>query len=329
MENGAQDNATEPEALLAGPKRQHVLPRFYLEGFSKSGLLAVYDRHVDQVRLQTPENTGVIGHFYTVEDKEGRKRYEIEAMLADAENKASPVINRLAAGEDVAPNERGDLATFLALAMFRTPDLVDSIKSTMGHLVKRVAETAFANVERATASLHEWPGAPEFDSELELEEQAKTLVDFTRQGHYAVSIDHQYAVGTSLRLAFVVAPILAGRTWHVLHSNAEAKSFITSDAPLVLTAREPWINSAYGVGFGSPDAMVLFPLSQASALIIVDNGESLRHSVVERDRIRNFNLMIAERCQRYLIARDEALVRSLADNLRLADRAWRPKFSFG
>lgn len=64
--------------LLFGPKRQHYLPKFYLEGFCKDGKLAVYDRESDEVRVQQPLNTGVIGHLYTFEDSEGRKRLELE-----------------------------------------------------------------------------------------------------------------------------------------------------------------------------------------------------------------------------------------------------------
>lgn len=30
--------------LLNGPKRQHYLPKFYLEGFTRDGMVAVFDR---------------------------------------------------------------------------------------------------------------------------------------------------------------------------------------------------------------------------------------------------------------------------------------------
>lgn len=86
----AEPQATKP--LLTGPKRQHFLPRFYLENFSVNGLVAVYDREQDVVRLQQPVNTGVIGHFYTMEDAEGRKRFELEQFLSEYEGKAKPVI---------------------------------------------------------------------------------------------------------------------------------------------------------------------------------------------------------------------------------------------
>lgn len=44
--------------LLTGPKRQHFLPRFYLDGFAKDGLVAMFDRDKKEVRVQQPVNTG-------------------------------------------------------------------------------------------------------------------------------------------------------------------------------------------------------------------------------------------------------------------------------
>lgn len=52
---GPATAAKGPLPLLQGPKRQHFLPRFYLEGFAREGLVAVYDREKGEVRLQQSE----------------------------------------------------------------------------------------------------------------------------------------------------------------------------------------------------------------------------------------------------------------------------------
>lgn len=138
--------ATQP--LVDGPKRQHFLPRFYLDGFTKEGVLAVYDREANEIRVQQPVNTGVIGHFYTLEDEEGRKRFEVEKMLSEFEAKASPTIRKLAAKEEISADERSDLAIFVALAGFRTPDIVDSLKLFNSEVVGDVAKRMFTDVEQ-------------------------------------------------------------------------------------------------------------------------------------------------------------------------------------
>ena len=43
--------------MLDGPKRQHYLPRFYMDGFATDGLVAVYDRQKDEVRRHGPQLT--------------------------------------------------------------------------------------------------------------------------------------------------------------------------------------------------------------------------------------------------------------------------------
>jgi hypothetical protein len=75
------DKTQEAKQALTGAKRQHFLHKFYLEGFTKDGMVAVFDRESNEVRIQNPINTGVIGHFYTLEDAEGRKRFELELGL--------------------------------------------------------------------------------------------------------------------------------------------------------------------------------------------------------------------------------------------------------
>lgn len=49
---------------MSKPKRHHFLPEFYLNGFTREGLLCVFDRETGEYRRQAPKNTAVIGHFY-------------------------------------------------------------------------------------------------------------------------------------------------------------------------------------------------------------------------------------------------------------------------
>lgn len=125
----ASAETTPRKPVLDGPKRQHYLPRFYLDGFAKEGLVAVYDRDKNEVRRQQPKDTAVIGHFYTMEDAEGRRRFEVEALLSEYEGKASPVIKKLATKDTITADERTDLAIFMALGAMRTPDTARHLRS--------------------------------------------------------------------------------------------------------------------------------------------------------------------------------------------------------
>jgi hypothetical protein len=314
---------TAAKPLLTGPKRQHFLPRFYLEGFAKDGKVAVFDRENNEVRVQQPVNTGVIGHFYTMEDAEGRKRFELEQMLSEFEAKASPGIRKLAAQDQLTDEERADLAIFVALAGFRTPDIIESLKLFNSGLVTDMAKRMFANVDQVKETMRGKPGAP--TSEQELEQEAKEMVEFAESGNYEVTTNHRWAVGMAMQMALQVAPLLAGRNWLIVHRPNDKKSFVTSDAPVVLSTVQPREPSIYGIGFGSADAMVVFPLAQSCSLVMFGEDGALEHRQIDAVAIRHMNLAIADRCQRFVIGREEPLVRSLSDRLGLAKKEWQPK----
>jgi hypothetical protein len=314
--------STKP--LLSGPKRQHFLPRFYLEGFCKDEMIAVYDRKSNEIRVQTPQNTGVIGHFYTLEDDQGRKRFELEQMLSEFESKASLVIELLAARKEISPDQRADLAIFIALASFRTPEIIDSLKQMNSGLIGDMARRMYSDVNQVKESLRGKPGSPL--SEEDLEQEAKEMVEFIQGGQYEIETKHQWAVGMAMQMAFKIAPILSGRDWFITHRDNEKKSFITTDAPVTLTTIEPRQTGFWaGIGFANPDAMVIFPMTQTCTLVMCGRDGDFQHRSASAEQMRHHNLMMADRCQRFLIGRDAALLRSLADDLGLPKKQWQPK----
>lgn len=317
--------------LLNGPKRQHFLPRFYLQGFRRndSSLVAVYDRQVNQIRLQTPDNTAVIGHFYTGKDEQGRKRFELEQVLSEIEGNAAPVIEKLSAGGVLSDEERSNLAIFAAMGMCRTPDLLDTVKAVNGQMVKHMTKFAFGSVEDAKRALRRGPNPPASEEELELE--AQRMVEFVESDQYEIETDHQWALRMALNMFSTIAPILVERDWLLVHPDSLKQSFVTADAPLVLTTIRPRTPNFFyrGIGFANADALVVFPLTSSCLLLMFGTGGRLHHRQIGREEVRHFNLMVAERCQRFVIGRDEALLRSLADHLRLTEKKWEPKIRMG
>jgi len=51
---------------MSKPKRHHYLPQFYLDKFSRSGSLYIFDRELNEYREQTPTNTAVKSHYYAL-----------------------------------------------------------------------------------------------------------------------------------------------------------------------------------------------------------------------------------------------------------------------
>jgi len=327
-EAAAAAETSPPKPLLDGPKRQHYLPRFYLDGFATDGLVAIYDREKNEVRRQQPKDTTVIGHFYTMEDAQGRRRFEIEALLSEYEGKAAPVIRKLAAKETITADERSNLAVFMALGAMRTPDIVESMQQMNSGLVLEMTKRMYANVETVAADLRKDPDyAGKSDDELRVEAQA--MVDLAQNGGLTVQTNQKWAVAMAIKMSLGVAPIFAGRDWVITHRDTDKKSFVTTDAPVVLTSTAPRQQSIYGVGFGSADALVAFPLTQSCVLMMHGDDGGFRHIEVSADRVRSANLAMAEKCKRFVVGRDEALVKALAETVGLAGRKWQPKMQRG
>jgi hypothetical protein len=160
----------------------------------------------------------------------------------------------------------------------------------------------------------------------ELRKQAEWMVKMAQTDGFVVETDEKWAVARAIEMAFAAAPYFAGRHWRVVHRNNEKLSFITSDSPVYLNTIAPRPTSIYGVGFGSPDALISFPLHQSCTLDMFGDSGALEHKAGGRDYMRMANLHSAGRCQRFVVGRDEALVKSLAEELGLAGKKWQPKF---
>lgn len=306
---------------LTGPKRQHYLPRFYLHGFTGgSGSLAVYDRETNVTRSQQPANTAVVGHLYTGVDQEGRKRFEFEQFLSKIEGLAAPIIPKLVDGEELSEDERVDLAYFVAFSACRTPAMLDRVKDFNSQMVRRVAKGLFLDVAGVKEILRSKHGAA--ISEDELEEEARKASEFIMSDRYKVTTNHRWAVGVSAMVASDIADIFVNRDWIVIHRSDDRRSFITTDYPVILEATEPRERLFRGVGYANMDALVLMPLHQSCMLALRGTRGRLEHRTATPEQVRGMNLRIASSCQRFVIGRDEALVRSLADHLRLDQSRW-------
>ena len=74
---------------VEGGRRLHYVPSFYLAGFAHKNHLAVFDRKAGTVKLQTPEHTARIRQLYTFEDKQGRRRFDLEKMFSYHDDRAA------------------------------------------------------------------------------------------------------------------------------------------------------------------------------------------------------------------------------------------------
>ncbi|QOY23235.1 DUF4238 domain-containing protein [Xanthomonas citri] len=313
--------------LLTGPKRQHFLPRFYLKGFTADDdLLSVYDRTTGEVRRQAPDNTAVTGHLYTLTDDQGRKRFELEAALAAIEAAASNHLPTLIKGAPLSEEARGALSYFFAAMAVRTPEFIQSIQHANGQLLKRVSQMLFSTPQQAMIALRARPDNAG-KSDAELFDEALELADFMEEDDFEVTTAHSEAVLTALPLADTVAPIFFSRSWTVLEAP-RGSSFVTTDAAMMLTslATRP---HRFGLGHGSPDALTVLPLSSGHAIAMFGSGPTIRRWKIDTQKVREINISLADRAQRFLFARDDRHAAAIGRAARMTEKTWRPRFHVG
>lgn len=288
---------------MSTPKRHHYLPEFYLKGFVRDDLLWLFDRKSQQYRRQSPKNTTVIGQYYTITTETGEPDFSIEAHLSDSESEAAPIIGKLNAGEMISPDERVALAYFLALLLSRTPKHAREIDEIGDRVHKVFAKDMFPTVESVAASLKNKGGNVSFTPE--------SFFDFVHKEQFQVKAPREFTLNTMLAQSARFYREIAMMNWFVLHADGHA-SFITTDSPLGYVVDDEHRRSREPVlGFASEKVTKLIPLTSQTALVIGGPGVALGHFSADRNQVREINIAVAIECERFVVARDEALIRSI------------------
>jgi hypothetical protein len=292
---------------MSKPKRHHYLPEFYLHGFCRDGFLWIRDCSEQLTRKQTPKNTAVISHCYSIETDHG-PHTGIEEMLSNIEGVAKPIIDRITERQTISHEDKEALSFYLALLWNRTPDFQRSIEKIESHLLKSYSTNMFRNIEDAKRSLAEY----EADTGERLEISAEKLYEFMSKGEYEIKISRSESLRMMLALSPKWATYFRQMDWVVAHSPPMT-SFITTDNPLIVTPpRDHKPSFWHSYGALTPGAAKVVPLTQSVCLFMLDHGAETIHRDLNRSNVRSVNRTLASHVNRYLIGRDELLVNSVA-----------------
>ena len=115
-----------------------------------------------------------------------------------------------------------------------------------------------------------------------------------------------------LEQALDLARVFLQMNWIVLWSPREA-AFVTSDNPVVLIPPPNIGTSLPGVGVLTPGATTLIPLSTRTLLCLRNDGlqDGVRYGHVRKNFVRFVNYCVIANSDRFVMARDEAHLRSL------------------
>jgi len=282
----------------------------------KNKVVCLFDRVHQKFRSTQPVNTAVIQHFYSFEKEDGTKDSTIEGLLSSIERKAAQAIESLSSTGKISDSQRIELAHFVGFMVFRTPRMDAELKAVYGKIVNQQLRMMFNTLEKAQQAIFE----DEEDTGEKSNADPQQIVDHIKNGKIAVGVTRNMTLSTMIDLSGQTAKVLSRMNW-MLISAPDRSSFVTSDNPFTLlppSNLEP--DSFGGIGICSPGAIKWMPLTQKFGILFGDNGGCFRSREGTQAEIRWLNLMVTEWSYRFVIARDETLIKSLVKETQIDER---------
>lgn len=300
---------------MTSPKRHHYLPEMYLAGFTDDGTangrFHVYHRRTNTVLPQTPINTGVISQWYTVTADDGSKDSSVEKWLSGMETRAVSGLSKLRrGGEFLSPDERLGVAQFLAFLWIRGPDL--------HFMLEDVNQLMLEHAERFASKF--MPSNAVDERKLGEDRPGVTLEDLrklTKDGR--VSLSREAVIPVMLFLAEGITRFVMMANW-VVYRAPERTSFVTTDCPVVALPEVLPSPGPYRQAPLDPEVPKIVPISTAALLGFSGDAGGHKEKEIGQDATRAYNVLLAIRSNDFVIARNEAHVRSIVSRAHLAER---------
>lgn len=232
-------------------KRQHTVPRFYLDGFVEHGG-GIWQYPRDQSKpIQISSRSSAVGkHFYTYRMGDGSRTTALEDALSNVESKAAPVIRRLLEGHSIEESDRLNLSRLIAVQMVRGFDVRD----------RAVAQSEkLRDPDFATAFLDSC-------SEIPAETRDRYKQEILESGE-GPSIDQSFYLPYVMANTERYGHLISEMRWR-FERVPRGCFFVTSDTPVVVRRRGHDLDE-YPVGLARADLDVemTFPLSKDMMLL--------------------------------------------------------------
>lgn len=291
-------------------KKHHYLSQFYLEHFSKSGRLFIYDRIKNEYREGTPLGTAYQKHFYTVEKESGVKDTSIEEWLSGIEGKAQRSIVKIVARKELSDEDEEFLAHFAALMVTRTPSFDKGARKFMQPLVKSAVQQA-ATLENMRLLVEETiskAGTPTTTT-------AENLLDVVTGGNFEVSLNRNMPLKYMVDLAADCAAALRTMNWLFVHAS-EDSVFVTCDDPFSIIPNDGSVPKR-GVGIATHGVIKFLPLTRSVGMLILNQGAARQHVWATSNEVEKFNVQTAMRTDRLVISSNRAVLEALVSKTSL------------
>lgn len=261
--NGGRE---EDRCLMAGKKKHHYIPKFYLEGFvdpHNKPYIWVYEKGNPTIRKATSLNIAVQKYYYAFPTPEGEKDSDtIENALAAIEGEVAPVFQKIKAQKNLEEKEKYWLAMFLALMMTRVPNFRENVERATSEVMKKTNKILASNPEHFESFIRRFEEKTGEKIKVPLDDLRK----FCLSDEYEIVTKPHFSLEIFLSLFEDFAPIFFKMNWRFLIATDDFK-FATCDNPLCYVDPTHDPKSWYGFGLGNKNIEVTFPISKDLAFL--------------------------------------------------------------
>lgn len=283
------------------PKRQHYLPKMYLQNFTNSNnKVWVYNDKNKTIKELSIKDTTLIKNFYTIETEFG-KDYTLEQELSKIETTCAPIIKKLIVGQKIDIEEKAYLSVFIATMQLRTPSSVELIKQTINPILE------FSKKHLLKAGVFE-----------DLIKESETKYGLNREQQYDLLKNSNIELTKEGEWKFLMSSVLylanlySQMKWIFVYT--QKSSFITTDNPLFIYPAK-YDTGPYGnIGIALPSVEKQIMFSPNLMLRIYDLGDKSIYyvnSFNDKKIIRNINLLQFKHRKQFVISRDKELIEFL------------------
>jgi uncharacterized protein DUF4238 len=269
---------------MTEPRRHHLLPQFYLRGFTDGAdQLAVVSRDLTKRFVSSVAKAAAEGDFYTVDTAAGPSQ-AVEKLLSQMESEAAPALDRiLAGGFPPSGDDRVALSAFMAFQLTRSRAhrrMWTMVTDAAVKLATRVIASGDNVSQRLTGLTGEVASEKDAEAFRRLAESP---------GDWEVVPHQNSAIEAMLQTAPTLAPVIAARKWRL--ARFQKPVLLTSDWPIVVWHRTD--TGPYGIGVATADE-IRFPLDTQHALIMVVIGADQVWDLHE-SHAKDINRLVAAR----------------------------------
>ena len=281
-------------------KRQHTIPRLYLEGFcDRNDMIWTYSKNDPQPYPRKPENVSIENFFYTFHGASIDPNTFEDALESIVETPAATPLKQLRECKLPSSDDRQRLAILFGFMLVRTP----SYRNTSDDLINKGLNLRLQKMAEDMGSFRKsWQEYNEKHAGVPFPEDFKALRESILKGDFKIELNPNYSLLVIQKLGLDFSFLLSSMKW-MIYKTTDNINFVTADNPVLIESGQFDIfNPSFLLATGS---RIFIPISKSAGLAMVREKEETSDTEIvaaNPDTVIQLNKKLCANAKRYVYA---------------------------